>query len=88
MKKPIRLKIEDIALIKEILITPYFELFKEILDNDYKEKKELIEQIHTFKQIYIKTANKTAEETVNLLLGELEEVNGRIARLKKILKEK
>jgi hypothetical protein len=60
------------------------KLLNEIKDKDYKDKKELIEEIETFKAIYKKTGNQTAKEIVNGLTAELEELNNRIDRIRTV----
>lgn len=79
-----KLRRENKELIKEILKIPYPVLLKEILERDYKDKKEILIQIDTFKVAYKKTGDAKAKEIVNELIKELEEMNSRIDRLKKV----
>ncbi len=81
-----KLNKKEKQFIKEIIKTPYLQLLKEIKEQDYQHKKELIAQIETFKTIYKKTKDIKTKEIVNSLTKELEEVNGLIDRLKKVVK--
>jgi len=76
----------EITLIIDILKTPYSQLFKEIQSQNYKEKKELIAQLKTFKKIYKKCPTATTKQIIIHLFGELEEINQRTDKAKKIIK--
>jgi len=69
----------------EIINTPYEKLFKDVLAEDYQDKKDLIKDIEMFKEIFKKTGSNEAKEAASLAIERLEEVNARIARLKKVI---
>jgi hypothetical protein len=69
----------------EVSNTIYEKLFKDVLAEDYQDKKDLIKDIDMFKAIYKKTGSNEAKEAAGLAIERLEEVNARIARLKKVI---
>lgn len=79
-----KLKRDCAALLKEIITTPYSELFKQVKEQDLKDKKELIEEIETFKKLYKKSKDLKIKNIIEELTKELEETNNRIERIKKL----
>lgn len=71
-------------LFKDIVAIPYKTLLQQIKEEDYKQKAELIEQIETFHGLYKKNSDVKVKEIIDNLLTELEEVNNKIERLRKI----
>jgi hypothetical protein len=81
-----KLQKEDIDLIKEILQTPYSTILKEIKDQDYKEKKSLIDMLDTFQKIHKDNPSDTVKDIIINLIADLDTVNHRIDRIKIWLK--
>jgi DNA repair photolyase len=86
----IKLTKEEKQLVKDTLKIPYETLLRQVRDEDYKQKKYLIEAIEFYKRMYddkrYVNLQDQAKDIINHLTAELEVVNGMIARADKILK--
>ena len=84
-----KLKPTEIQLLKEVIKTPRKKLLQEVKDHDLKEKQWLIETIEYYKKLYKfrKTPDKAVREIIQDFIKDLQEVNGRIIRLKEWINE-